>query len=210
MNYIETILKDEPILASVKNDIERLLEILLNAAKKKNTIFLCGNGGSSSDADHISGELLKSFIIKRKVDSETSRKLFEAYGEEGLSLASKLEGGIKSIPMSVFSAFLSAYGNDVDWKMAYAQLLYVMGEKGDVLIGISCSGNAENVYNAFKIASVKGIFRVLLTGENGGKCLQHADLAIKVPLKETYKIQEWHSKIYHAFCADLEKHIFGI
>ena len=140
---------------------------------------------------------------------ETSKKSTNSVYVDGIKISDKLEEGIKSISIGSFQAFLSAYSNDVDWEMAYAQFLYVMGSKGDVIIGISCSGNAKNVLNAFKVAKVKGIYSILLTGENEGICVNYCDLCIKVPERDTYRIQEYHSMIYHAVCAEVERRIFS-
>lgn len=209
MDYVKRLVSGDLALSGISKEIEAFAEIVERAARNGGTIFACGNGGSASDADHISGELLKSFIIKRKVSSSTLKRLVELHGEIGVGLAGNLEEGIRSVPLGAFQAFLSAYGNDVEWKMAYAQLLYVMGREGDVLVGISCSGNAENVSNAFKVAKLKGVRTVLLTGSGGGRCIKDADIAVMVPEKDTYRIQEYHSRIYHAVCAEVERRIFG-
>lgn len=208
MNYVKRLIHSNKSLEKISTELELFADVLEKTAKNNGTIFACGNGGSASDADHISGELLKSFILKRRLSEHNLKKFEELYGAEGLSLAEKLEEGIKSIPLGAFQAFLSAYGNDVDWVAAYAQFIYVMGNKGDLLIGISCSGNAENVLNAFKVAKIKGIYTVLLTGANQGLCIKFADLSIIVPEKDTYRIQEFHSMIYHAVCAEVERRIF--
>ncbi|HPO90496.1 MAG TPA: SIS domain-containing protein [Victivallales bacterium] len=209
MNYVKRLIMANKELAGISSQLELFACKLEDAAKNGRIIFSCGNGGSASDSDHISGELLKSFIIKRRLKKNIVDDFVKYYGEDGIKISDKLEEGIKSISIGSFQAFLSAYSNDVDWEMAYAQFLYVMGSKGDVIIGISCSGNAKNVLNAFKVAKVKGIYSILLTGENEGICVNYCDLCIKVPERDTYRIQEYHSMIYHAVCAEVERRIFS-
>ena len=208
MNYINDLISFNPELANIKPEIEKFVEILYEAAISRNTIFTCGNGGSASDSEHIAGELLKSFIIKRGPDNDFAKKLASFFGDEGVKLASGLEEGIKAIPIVSISSFLSAYSNDRDWNMAYAQFVYVMGESKDVLIGISASGNALNVNNALMVAVAKGMKRILLTGNGNGICVKNADIVIRAPAAATFRTQEYHTKIYHAVCAEVEEIIF--
>jgi D-sedoheptulose 7-phosphate isomerase len=199
-----------PELNSIKTNILKFTDALYETAVQRKTIFICGNGGSAADSEHIAGEFLKSFLITRECDSITKNKLMESFGEEGLQIASKIENGIKAVPIVGFSSFLSAYGNDKDWTMGYAQFIHVMGESGDILLGISTSGNAQNVNNAFKVALIKGMKRLLLTGAKDGICNKNADIIIQAPADETFKIQEYHVKIYHSICAEIEERIFKV
>jgi D-sedoheptulose 7-phosphate isomerase len=171
---------------------------------------VCGNGGSAADAEHIVGELMKGFLLKREKDKLFTGSAASVLGEEeGKRISSLLQSGIKSISLNAHLAFSTAYINDVCSEMVYAQQLHVLGRKGDVFIGISSSGNASNVLNTLKVAKISGIKSILLTGRSGGKCAGSADLCIKVPSDETYKIQEYHLPIYHALCAMLEEYFYG-
>ena len=169
-------------------------------------ILLCGNGGSAADSEHIAGELLKGFLTKRTPNDRELTGLSLALGSE--ELAGKLQRGIPAIPLPSMSAAISAFSNDVDPELVYAQLVYALGKKGDVLIGLSTSGNSKNVVHAIKIAKSLGIKTIALTGRDGGELKNIADVTIRVPATETYKVQEYHLPIYHAICAEAERILF--
>ena len=211
MSYdISDLYQRYPELKKIEYSISEAFSILKSSIEKDGTVFACGNGGSASDAEHIVGELLKGFILKREKD-----KLFTSYAvkvlgeDEGKRISGLLQNGIRSISLNAHLAFTTAYINDVCAEMVYGQQLHVLGRKGDVFIGISSSGNAVNVLNALKVAKISGIKSILLTGKGGGKCASSADCCIKVPSDETYKIQEYHLPIYHALCAMLEDYFYG-
>ena len=136
------------------------------------------------------------------------RNLVECFGEDGLHLAEKLEGALPAIPLTSMPALTSAFANDVDVAVSFAQMLYGYGCAGDVLLGISTSGNSKNVLYALMVAKAKGIRTILLTGGTGGRGRALADHIICVPETETFKIQELHLPIYHALCAMLEAELF--
>ena len=197
-----------PILLTIKEDIENAVKILTDCAKCGNKILLCGNGGSSADSAHIAGELLKGFIKKRPLSREKKDKL-SALGDKGELLATQLQGGIPAIDLTAQSAILTAFMNDVDADSIYAQLVNAYAKEGDVIIGITTSGNAENVLRAFVCAKANGMNTILLTGGNGGKCKKYADVSIIAPETETYKVQEYHLPIYHYLCMEVEENVFG-
>lgn len=170
--------------------------------KKSGTLLLCGNCGSAADCEHISGELLKGFLLKRPLTDKEKNRL-------PAEIADKLQGGIKAIPLTSLTALGTAFANDVDADLVYAQLVSVFGGENDVFLGISTSGNAKNVCAAAKVAKAKGMKTLSLTGIGGGRLGSICDLAIKVPENETYKIQELHLPVYHAVCAEVEEIIFG-
>ncbi|OGV53482.1 MAG: hypothetical protein A2X45_24425 [Lentisphaerae bacterium GWF2_50_93] len=199
-----------PPLQGIEYSISEAFSILKNSIEKEGTVFTCGNGGSASDADHITGEFLKSFMIRRKASGKFREDAIRIFGDdEGEKICDGLEDGVKSIALNSNPAFVTAFSNDSSPFMVYAQQLHVLGKKGDVLIGLSSSGNAVNVLNALKVAKIKGIKSILMTGSGEGKCVKLADCCIKVPSDKTYVIQEYHLPIYHALCAMIEEHFYG-
>ena len=176
---------------------------------KGGKLLLCGNGGSAADSDHIVGELMKSFCAKRKIKPELQSRLQELYGEEAEYFTKHLEQGLPAISFSSQAALHTAFSNDQDEALFYAQCLLGYGKKEDILFGISTSGNAKNVGYALKLAKAMGVKSILLTGKDGGAGKDLADLSIIVPSGETYQIQELHLPIYHALCLALEDRFFG-
>lgn len=197
-----------PELEVCKNDIDAAYRVLLESYKNQGMLLIAGNGGSSADSDHISGELTKSFMFKRAVDAELVSKLVESYGGVGKELVQNLEGGLAAVPLPTMNASNSAFANDVNWEAAFAQSVNALGHRGDVFLGITTSGNSANIVNAIMVAKAKGIKSVVLTGKTGGKCKALADVCIIVPENETFKIQERHLPIYHALCAMVEADLF--
>ncbi|MBQ9788075.1 MAG: SIS domain-containing protein [Lentisphaeria bacterium] len=206
--FVENAVKRYPELEVCKNSIEQTIACLIEVVKNDSTIFIAGNGGSASDADHICGEFLKGFMLKREL-TDAQKKSLIPFGEIGCDLANKLQRGIKAISLLSHPGFNSAFLNDVDGSMSYAQQLFALGRKGDVLIAISTSGNADNLRKAMILARSQGIKTILLTGERHGLCEEFADLVINAPACETYKVQEYHLPIYHAICQAVEDHFFG-
>ncbi len=200
MNYVEDTVKRYPILENCADDIQAAVNVITEMYERGSKLLLCGNGGSCADCEHISGEFLKGFMKKRPYEK----------GELDLEdeILSKLQKGIPAIPLTSLTASLSAFNNDVDPQLNYAQLVQALGNLGDVFLGISTSGNAKNVAFAAKTAKAKGLFTIGLTGEKGGLLNEICDICIKVPENETYKIQELHLPVYHAICAQVEENIF--
>lgn len=170
--------------------------------------LVCGNGGSAADSLHIVGELMKSFCNKRILPKENRKKLSE-YGEDGKRLADSLQGALPAVSLINESSLSTAFLNDVNPEMVFAQQVFGLGKKGDILLGISTSGNAKNVHYASIAAKSKELHVLSLTGKDGGLMKQISDVTITVPESETYKIQELHLPIYHAICRALECEFFG-
>ena len=185
-----------PQLVPCKNDFEKAYECLKNSYKSGGKLLVAGNGGSAADSEHIVGELMKSFLFNRKINAEFESSLICQFGNDGAQLAEQLEGT------------LTAFANDVDAAVSFAQMLYGYANKEDVFMGISTSGNSKNIIYAFMVAKAKGITSIALTGSTGGKCRELADIVICVPESETFKIQELHLPIYHALCSMLEADFF--
>lgn len=196
-----------PALKVAKNDISAAFEALLASVKSGGKIMICGNGGSAADSAHIVGELMKSFKKTRPIDAKTAARLKE-YGKEGARLALSLEGAIPAVALTENGAFLTAFSNDKDASVAFAQQVYGLGERRDALVCISTSGNSENCVLAAVAAKATEIKTVALTGAGGGKLASLADVCVKVPETETYKVQELHLPVYHCICAMLEEEIF--
>lgn len=206
-----TILEDRyPVLKAVHDEVWEAFSMMRDSFLKGGKLLLCGNGGSSSDSDHIVGELMKAFCAKRKIKPELTTRLKELYGEQETDYFTKhLEQGLPAISFSSQTALHTAFSNDQDEALFYAQCLLGYGKKEDVLFGISTSGNAKNVGFALKLAKAMGIPSILLTGKDGGTGKDLADLSIIVPSRETYQIQELHLPIYHSLCLMLEQYFFG-
>lgn len=206
-----TILEDRyPVLKAVHNEVWEAFSVMRDSFLKGGKLLLCGNGGSSSDSDHIVGELMKAFCAKRKIKPELATHLKELYGEQEADYFTKhLEQGLPAISFSSQTALHTAFSNDQDEALFYAQCLLGYGKKEDVLLGISTSGNAKNVGYALKLAKAMGVKSILLTGKDGGAGKDLADLSIIVPSGETYQIQELHLPIYHSLCLMLEQYFFG-
>ena len=202
--YINDLVRRYPELECVVADICEALGKMLDCYRLGGKILICGNGGSAADAEHISGELLKGFISKREPEGEELERLTAALGES----AKKLQRGIPAIPLTSLTSVLSAFANDVEPELVFAQITYALGKPGDVLVCLSTSGNSGNVVAAAKAAKALGISTVALTGQGGGKLGEMCDVTIAAPETETYKVQEYHLPIYHAICAELERILF--
>jgi D-sedoheptulose 7-phosphate isomerase len=210
MSYrIDELFERYPELESVKGAILSGFNIIKQAFADNGTLYACGNGGSAADAEHMVGELMKGFLLPRKVSPELYSSLKSEYGDDGVALADNLQEGLRAISLNGHPSLATAFGNDVDFEMIFAQQLYVLGRRGDVLIGFSTSGNSVNILKAFKIARVLGIKTIAMTGEGGGACRAVVDCCINVPEVETYKVQELHLPVYHALCAMLEDEFYG-
>lgn len=205
---LDELIERYPKLQECKGDIGAAYNLLLESFRSGCKLMIAGNGGSAADSDHISGELTKSFMFKRAVDSSVSEGLAHMFGEEGKALCEGLEGGLPAIPLPTFNASNSAFANDVCWDNAFAQSVLALGTKGDAFLGISTSGNSKNILTALMVSKVKGIRSIALVGRDGGKCKGLADVSIVVPEQETFKIQELHLPIYHALCAMVEAELF--
>lgn len=182
-------------------------EEILKCCMEKGKILVCGNGGSASDSEHIVGELMKGFRLERKL-SEEEQKHFKSI-EGGVQLAETLQKGIPAISLNSHTALMTAVGNDVSYKMVFAQQVYGYGAPGDVLIALSTSGNSENVLEAAKTAKVKKMKVIGITGSKESQLERYSDICLKMPDIETYRIQEYTLPLYHTICAMLEERLFG-
>jgi D-sedoheptulose 7-phosphate isomerase len=200
-SHMANLLERQPALASCQDEINKVFAVLCDSLSQGGKLLLCGNGGSSSDAEHWAGELLKGFAQKRSLSDVEKASLPE-------SLRDKLQGALPVIPLTGFPSLSTAFANDVDANLTFAQLVWGLGKPGDVLVGISTSGNAANVCAALETAKARGLVRVGLTGQGGGKLLPLTDFCLRMPSTETYRIQEYHLAVYHCLSLMLEERFF--
>jgi len=200
--HLSILLEHHPELAVCTLDIERVFAVMRDSFAQGGKLLLSGNGGSAADAEHWAGELLKGFGSKRPLDPREHQTLPP-------ELRLKLQGALPAIPLTGFVSLSTAFGNDVDPQLTYAQLVWGLGRTGDVLVGLSTSGNAQNVCAAMKTARARGLHCIGLSGRTGGLLNPLCDMCIKVPADDTYLIQELHLPIYHCLSLMLEDEFFG-
>ncbi len=205
---LNSLIKKYPQLADVKENISEAAEMLIYCYSTGGKVLVCGNGGSCSDADHIVGELMKGFEKKRPVKGELTEKLTEIGGERGKYLSEKLQMGLPAISLTVHNALITAVANDIDGDLIFAQQVIGYGNPGDILIGLSTSGNSQNVTDAIIAAKAKGMKVIGMTGETGGKIKPFCDVLIPVPETRTLSVQELHLPVYHTLCLMVENHFF--
>lgn len=197
---MENLLNRYPSLENCKTDIEKAFNLILDTYKKGGKVIVCGNGGSAADSEHIVGELMKGFMLKRPV---TDKRIPE-YLRKGL------QGSLPAISLPSQSAILSAFINDVEPEMMYAQLIFGYAKENDMVIGLSTSGNSKNIVNAIEVAKCIGVKTLSMTGKMESKLSELSDVTIRVPETETYKVQELHLPVYHYLCAAVEKSMFSM
>lgn len=197
-----------PKLEKTKVNILATYELLCHTYKNSGKLLIAGNGGSAADSEHIVGELMKGFVKDRNLDARFNETLKEIDFEMGTYLAKKLQGALPTISLVGHPALSTAYLNDVDPVLGFAQQVYALGNQNDALLAITTSGNSKNIIYAVIVAKAKGMKVVGLTGKDGGILKQFADVSIIVDEQETYRIQELHLPIYHTLCLMLEEEFF--
>lgn len=202
--YLDSLIERYPCLKETKESISDAYSLLCQSIASNGKLLVCGNGGSSADADHIVGELMKAFCAKRPIPQALRQRLLSIDTDWGGILAEGLEGTIPAINLAQHTALTTAYANDRTPALAFAQQVLGYGQNGDVLLGISTSGNSQNVVFASIVAQAKGMKVISLTGGKPATLDRFSDISIKVPETETYKIQELHLPIYHCLCLMLE------
>ena len=188
-------------LECIKDSVLAAYNTIAECYKNDGKLLVCGNGGSAADALHMVGELMKTFALSRKLTQ--SEQVYSDY------LNKNLHKALPAISLVNEVALMTAYANDVDAELVFAQQVYGYGKPGDILFAISTSGNSANVLYAAEVAKAKNMKIVSLTGQSGGKLLKLSDVSICVPENETYKIQELHLPVYHVLCRALENEFFG-
>ncbi|MDD2762461.1 MAG: SIS domain-containing protein [Opitutaceae bacterium] len=192
-----------PRLEGCTSTIQQAFDALRGCYEKDGVVYLCGNGGSAADAEHIVGELMKSFAAHRRLSAGMRARLNDDY------LAARLEGALRAVALTGQTSLATAFANDVAPDLVFAQQVFGYGRPGDVLWGLSTSGNSRNVLHALKVARAKGMMTLGMTGQDGGAMAALCDVCIRVPETETHKVQELHLPVYHALCLMLEAHFFA-
>ena len=208
-SYLDELLFRYPKLEVCKQDIIDAYYLLENAYMNGKKLLIAGNGGSAADSEHIVGELMKGFKLPRKISAEQKDKLIQIDPVLGETLSNVLQGSLKAISLVGHPGLTTAFMNDCDPTLCFAQQLNGFGDLGDVFLGISTSGNSKNVIYAALTAKSKGMFVIGLTGEKDSKLSSIADICIKVPETEVFKVQELHLPVYHCICLMLEERFFG-
>ena len=212
---VDTLIARYPALAVCAADVRAAVETLVDSYHAGGKLIVCGNGGSASDAEHIVGELMKGFLLPRRLGEDLREKLHavcDATNPKTVDyLMQNLQGALPAISLPSQLAISTAFSNDQAPDLTFAQQVLGLGKPEDVLLGITTSGNSKNVLYAFRMAKALGMKTIALTGASGGKCVTggYADITIKAPADETYMIQEYHLPIYHALCIAVEEEFFG-
>ena len=207
--YIDLLILRYPQLIVAKDCIVEAYQILVESYTNDGKLLVAGNGGSAADAEHIVGELMKGFVNPRKLEAEYSDALITVNKELGRVLSENLQGALPAIALDGHLALTTAYLNDCEPLLCFAQQVNGYGRKSDVFLGISTSGNSRNILYAATVAKAKGMKVIGLTGEKDSKLSEISDTCIQVPETETYKIQELHLPVYHCLCLMLEDTFFG-
>lgn len=207
--HIDLLIRRYPKLEGIVPSIIFAYNLMEEAYSHDGKLLVAGNGGSAADSEHIAGELMKRFKTPRPVEQPFVERLCAIDPVRGPRLAKNLERSLMAIPLVAHEALSTAYINDVDGYGVFAQQLLGFGREGDVFLGISTSGNSQNIMNAVVVAKAMGIKVIGLTGADGGELAGAADVAVKAPETETYMIQELHLPIYHCWCLMLEERFFG-
>ena len=206
--HLEQLIERYPKLSICKSDIIKAYELIRDSYECSCKLLIAGNGGSAADSEHIVGELMKSFVLPRKLSKKFREALVGIDEEMGNILAKNLQGSLPAIALDGHISFTTAYMNDCEPLLCFAQQVNGFGVSGDVFLGISTSGNSKNVLCAAVVAKAKGLKVIGLTGSKENNLMKYSDVCIRVPETETYKIQELHLPVYHCLCLMIESYFF--
>jgi phosphoheptose isomerase len=207
-NHLSLLLEGYPVLEACAKEMSVALDFLVAAYQAGNKLLVCGNGGSAADSEHIVAELMKEFRKRRPISLAYVAQLEAADKTDGKAIARRLQGALAAISLASPLSLTSAIANDIDFEMIFAQQVYGLGRPGDVLLGISTSGNSKNVSNAIIVGKAMGLRTIVLTGRSGGTLAPLADVAINVPADDIAEIQELHLPVYHWLSTELEETFF--
>lgn len=208
-SLLDSLILRRPELASCQSAIREAARLLMNSYRDGGKLLICGNGGSCADGQHIVGELMKSFILPRRLDPADTSAIRALDSEYGDRIALHLQKALPAISLASETALFTAYANDVAADMVYAQQVWGYGRPGDVLLALSTSGRSVNVVCACTAAHARGMRVIGMTGEQGRDVGKRSDVLIAVPEKDTYRIQELHLPVWHTLCLMLEEEFFG-
>lgn len=209
MEILNDLVTRYPSLRCCEEDVQQAAKMMIACFEQGNKLLVCGNGGSAADSEHIVGELMKGFLKLRPLSKQKKAEMSANCPNISENLLSKLQSGLPAISMTGSPALSTAFANDVDPDFVFAQQVMALGKPGDVLLGISTSGNAKNVCAAMQTAKGIGMKTIALTGKTGGKMKEFSDIAIMAPEEKTFAVQELHLPIYHALCAITEDYFFN-
>jgi phosphoheptose isomerase len=209
MKRLASLLERYRSLEACEKDLTAAFDMLAAAYRNGNKLLVCGNGGSAADSEHIVAELMKGFLKRRTIPADHAATLEKSGGATGKTIAARLQGTLAAISLPSQMSLLTATGNDNDFDMVFAQQVYGLGQRGDVLLAISTSGRSKNVCNAVIVAKAFGLKSIALTGQSGGDLVPLADVAIKVPSDNVAEIQELHLPVYHWLSTELEAEFFN-
>jgi len=207
--HINRLVERYPALTECATALQEASELIASSFRNGGRLLVCGNGGSAADSLHIVGELMKGFVLPRHMKLEMKERLHAVCPDSAEYLARNLQGALPAVSLVSEIALSTAYANDQAADLCFAQQVLGQGKKGDVLLGISTSGNSANVIYAAQVARAMGLTIVMLTGMRGGRLKDWCDVLIDVPERETFKVQELHLPVYHALCLALEEEFFG-
>lgn len=204
---LQDLMQNYPALTPLKEDIEYAFQLICRCYQQNGILLCCGNGGSAADAEHIVGELMKSFIRHRPLPPETAVRFSSTPAHQ--SIAASLQAALPAISLVSQSAFISAFANDVNADMVYAQQVLGYGSSHPIiLLGLSTSGNSANIVHAVEVANCLRMPSIGITGSSGGKLANLCTVCLKMPATETYRVQEYTLPVYHALCAMIEAYFF--
>lgn len=203
---IDTMLEASPNLLGERQALIDATERICDCFTNGHHLYICGNGGSASDAEHIVGEFVKAFRKMRCVSDADKARFASAYPEDA-ALLDHIQIGFPAHSLVSGTAIMTAIINDLGGEYVYAQQANAYIQPGDILIGISTSGNSVPVQYAMKIASFKGGSTIAMTGKSGGKMAGIADLTLRSTEQETYLVQQHHITLYHIVCAAVEEEL---
>lgn len=209
LEKVDDLILRYPALESCREELLEAVKGICDCYHGAHKLIACGNGGSAADAEHIVGELMKGFLLPRKLDEDLHARMKEVCPEVADYFMENLQGALPALSLVNQVALNTAFANDQAPDLSFAQQILGMGEEGDALLAISTSGNSANVLYAVQMAKVKGVKTIALTGASGGKLKDLADICIRVPEEETYRIQEYHLPVYHMLCIAAEHEFFG-
>jgi len=207
--YLDQLCERYPVLSDLRNCIADAAVMIIGCYSRGGKLLICGNGGSSADADHFAAELMKSFELRRPLDESLRKRFTDISGSRGKHLGESLEHALPAISLPSNTALATAISNDIDPSLIYAQQVIGYGDEGDVLIGISTSGNSQNIVDACITAKALNLNVIGITGVNGGKMKHYCDLLVNVPETRTAWVQELHLPVLHAICLMVENHFYS-
>lgn len=209
VKHMERLTERFPELIQCQDEMIKAFQLMKQSYDAGGMLLVCGNGGSGADSEHIVGELMKEFAMKRPLPDQEKQRLQEVSGENGILLAEHLQGALPAVTLTSNIALSTAYSNDAVPELVFAQQVYGYGRAENVLFAISTSGNSKNVIYALETAKAKNMATIGMTGEEGGRMKELCDVCIRVPSGFTPDIQELHLPIYHCLCRMIEEEYFG-